>query len=323
VGDRASFKRCRRAWDFGARARQNRQLRSAAATAAPSLAGAVHRALDVYYYPGMWAWPRAIVVPLVHEALTAGLAQVKGPGTDHTSAADHTSAVDHAHALIDAYVTWAADRDQFTPLQVATEIAVNIPDPVLFDRDLGTVSGDPVRFETWLDAVVVDEAYLPWLLCQRVTADPWVTPEVLAVEEVALTDCWAYEHHFLDARMAGVIFNEIRVDAAAGEPFRRTTLRVTRAEIEAAGRQLGFEALEMLDDGLTLYPNPSAANCSPCPFLAPCRAVRQGADPGPVLAESYRLRPDDPLVEGRLGGRTWSMSRGARPNRFGTEGTGQ
>ena len=271
----------------------------------------MRRALDVYYFPGMWEWPRSIVTPLVHEALDRALHPADGAAP--AAAAD----VETGHRLLDAYAIWAADHDHFTPIQVATEVEVTIPDPVLFDRDLATTSGRPVKFCTCLDALVFGQDDRPWLLCHRLGPGTWVPTEVLGVEEEALTDCWAWAHFALDPRMAGVMFNEARLDAPDDPfPFRRTVVPATRGEIAGAGRQLGREALEMLDAGLVPYPNPTPANCVPCPFLAPCRALREGRDPAQVLAQDYeRAAPETPR-EGRLGGHTWSVSRGARPNRF-------
>ena len=60
--DRASFRRCRRQWDFGAAARQN--LEPVRPPAAPDLDRALRDALAVYYYPGMWDWDRAVRLPV-------------------------------------------------------------------------------------------------------------------------------------------------------------------------------------------------------------------------------------------------------------------
>ena len=64
--DRASLRRCRRQWDFGARCRRN--LEAAERPAGPDLAAALREALAVYYFPGMWDWQRSITLPLVVEA---------------------------------------------------------------------------------------------------------------------------------------------------------------------------------------------------------------------------------------------------------------
>lgn len=326
--DRELFKRCRRAWDFGARARQGRRLRQESGP--PRLDLALRKALDVYYFPGMWSWGRSIVVPLVHRAIDDAMG---GPG--RPAALDLEVA--HGHRLIDAYASWAPPLDRFTPVEVASEISVNVPDPVLWDRDLATMEGGAVSYSTWLDAIVVDDDNRPWLVCHRVISGDFSDPEVLALDEAALADCWAWGHYSLGPPMAGALITEIRASGAtlsgatlsgatsapapddqeAEMSFRRQVVEYSSEELASAGRQLAAEVLDMIDAGLVLYPNPTPHNCGRCPFRAPCRAVRAGDDPQDLLALGYESRPEPVLVEGRLGGRTWSMNRGARPNRFG------
>ena len=70
--DRAAFSRCRRQWDLGARARRN--LEPLVAVEPLDVDRALRHALAVYYFPGMWDWSRAIVLPLVAKALEDVLA---------------------------------------------------------------------------------------------------------------------------------------------------------------------------------------------------------------------------------------------------------
>ncbi len=64
AADREWFGRCHRAWDLSARGR--RRLEPAdGEPAQPTLARAMVAALAVHYFPGMWAWNRSIVDPLV------------------------------------------------------------------------------------------------------------------------------------------------------------------------------------------------------------------------------------------------------------------
>src|SRR5256885_13836089 len=58
----ATFRRCRRAWDFGARIRRN--FVPALPHRVFDFDKAVHDALAVYYFPAMDDWDRAIVRPL-------------------------------------------------------------------------------------------------------------------------------------------------------------------------------------------------------------------------------------------------------------------
>jgi hypothetical protein len=101
-----------------------------------------------------------------------------------------------------------------------------------------------------------------------------------------------------------------------GGAFRRTTVVRDRAELEAMGARLAAEALDMVDPGLRLYPNPAPEHCGGCPFVAPCLAVERGQDVGAVLEAGYRDRGPERVESGRLGAATWGTGRGAAPPRF-------
>ncbi|MFL6189902.1 MAG: hypothetical protein ACJ75E_08630 [Actinomycetes bacterium] len=98
--------------------------------------------------------------------------------------------------------------------------------------------------------------------------------------------------------------------------FRRTRIPRGRAELEAAGARLAAEALDMVDPGLRLYPNPAPEHCGSCQFVAPCLAVERGGDVAAVLAAAYRDRGPERVEPGRLGAATWGTGRGAAPPRF-------
>ena len=66
--ERETFKQCRRAWDLGARER--RDLEPIVSVDPLDVDRAIRDALAVYYFPGMWDWTRAVVVPLVAQALS-------------------------------------------------------------------------------------------------------------------------------------------------------------------------------------------------------------------------------------------------------------
>jgi hypothetical protein len=275
--DRAWYQRCRRAWDLGATARRNLQP---AEPPPPEPGHDLLDALAVYYYPGMWAWPRSVVLPKAQAATATG----------------------RAAELVEVYAAWATANDDFEPVQVRTEIEINIPDPVLSDRDLATPDGQPVRYRTVQDALVFGADKRPWVLTHRLEPDGFTDAELLALDGTARTDCWAWRHLSLDNRIAGVVFNQIGPDAS----FRRTRVPYTEGDLDLAGRNLALEALEMVDAGLALYPRPEPATCSRCPFRRPCLVMQRGGDPGEELASGFRRRAETEPVEGRLGGRTWS-----------------
>lgn len=285
--DRDWYRRCRRAWDLGATARHN--LEPIAPAPPPGPAAALSGALAVYYFPGMWAWPRDVVLPKV-QAAAPPLA-----------------------SLVEAYARWAPDQDDFEPIQVRTEVEVNVPDPVLSDRDLSTDAGEPVRYWSMQDALVFRADGRPWMMSVRVVEGDFTDPDILAIDGTARTDCWAWRQLTFDNRIAGALFTEVVLDGR----FRRTAVPYSPADLDIAGRHLGAEVMEMLDAGLALYPHPDVETCRVCAFRRPCLTMQSGSDPSPELAAGFRTRPPAPPVEGVLGGRTWSVGRGARPYRFG------
>jgi hypothetical protein len=107
-----------------------------------------------------------------------------------------------------------------------------------------------------------------------------------------------------------------RVERDLGAWFRRTWIRRSRSEVDQAGRQLCREARELLDPDVSIYPSPASSRCPRCLFALPCQALYAGDEASPILASHYRARPHEQLLEGRLGGATWSSGRGAAPVRF-------
>ncbi len=98
--------------------------------------------------------------------------------------------------------------------------------------------------------------------------------------------------------------------------FRRTRIPRDRAELEAMGARLAAEALDMVDRGLRVYPNPAPEHCGGCGFVAPCLAIERGQDVGATLRAAYRDRGPERVESGRLGVATWGTGRGAAPPRF-------
>jgi len=236
----------------------------------------------------MWAWDRTIVRPLVLKAAGA------------------------AGGFVERYLDWAAEIDDFEPVRVEFDFDARIPDPG-GDGDLAAPDGRAVHYQGRAHALVVDDDRAHWLLVHRF--GPWTEPELLRLDQAAVTAAWAWETTFLDARVHGVLYNELNLEGR----FRRTRVRLSRGAILQAGAQLAREAATMLDPGLALYPTPGP-DCPGCPFLAPCMAMQDGHAAEDVLSRDYRPRPPEELEEGRLGGTTWGMGRGAMPGFRGRSG---
>lgn len=308
--DRQAFKRCRRAWDLGSRLRQAWEPDSPPPEA--DVAAAVRAALAVWYFPGMWAWERAIVRPLALEAyhrLAAGW-----PSTAGGPAAE-------GERLLGRYFDWAPTVDRFTPLRVESDFQVAIPDPADPVRALVATDGSAVHYAGRIQLLVADEADARWLVVHRV-GPGWAAPDELVLDERGAAGCWAWAQCFLGNEITGVIYNELRTDAGPGRgggAFRRTPVRRGLVELERVRHALGLEARDMTDSSLAVYPAPSWDACSACAFRPPCMAMNVGADADDILRTSYRRRAPRAEQPGRLGGTTWSMGRGAAPPTFGKD----
>lgn len=354
ASDRAAFKRCRRAWDLGSRSRQNLQPNPEPGSV--DLEEAVRAALAVYYFPGMWEWNRAIVQPLVHQALEKSIRSQLGPQAGDQAGHEE---LDRGHALLDAYAAWAPTVDRFTPIRVDTDFEVNIPDPAVSgadplspDIDLLTPDGEPIRYTDRVDLLAVDENDAYWVVQHRLVDDHWADDETLQLDERTIAWCWAWPLFYLGMRIVGTMYNEIRTDSGGPgsntappvvgqqqmrhrrmyarsavvprervrsegtDEFRRTRIPRSDAELAAAGAGLAAEARTVTSRELRIYPSPAPEVCAPCAYVAPCLLLNEGSDADAELARSYRRRTAEEVEEGRLGGVTWSMNRGAAPPRW-------
>jgi hypothetical protein len=196
-------------------------------------------------------------------------------------------ALDEGKALLDRYVRWAPTVDRFAPVLVETDFEATVLDPD--GAAVVTAVGEPVRYRGRIDLMAVDARDAYWIVRHRVVDGDWPATEQLLADDEALAACWAWEQ------------------------FRRTWLRHDPDDVAAAGRRLGHDIAEMARQDVAVYPEPSDQHCPACPYLAPCLALRAGTQPS--LSE-YRPRPPDGPREGRLGGRSWSLGRGAAPPKF-------
>src|SRR5947209_6025541 len=344
TSDRTAFKRCRRQWDFSSGNRRN--LEPIAHPGSVDLNKALREALAVYYFPGMWEWDRSIVRPLVHQAMDRSL-RGQAEGADDDAALQ--GSLDRGHALLDAYAAWAPTVDHFTPIRVETDFEVNIPDPARPGVSLLTSAGDEVRYCGRVDLLVIDPDDAYWVVQHRLVTEGWADHDALQLDEQTIVWAWAWPQFYLGMQIAGTLYNEIHADAgelgaaqarapeerpqvghrrmyarsgsASGErlhaegndSFRRTRIRRGEAELAAASADLAAEVTAATSPDLQIYPSPAPEVCSRCLYRSPCLILNQGQDPTAELAKSYRSRPPEHLQEGRLGGVTWSMNRGAAP----------
>jgi len=290
--ERAALKRCRRAWDLGATQRQNREAVEPPRTL--DFAAALREAFAVYYFPGMWAWDRSIVRPLVVEAYLEAVrrqqARVRDLGDDETRA--WAERLEIGAEVLQRYFEWAPRVDEFSVIRVATDFAVNLPDPSHPGHDLVS-GGEPVRYAGTIDLLVQEDS-AHWLVRHVVTQGAWRDGVQLRLDEEGLAACWAWQSFFLGMTIEGMVYNELRIAPGTDVPhtslFRRTRIPRTRAEIEAVGGQIALEAIDMIDRQVGIYPNASDEHCPRCAYRTPCLAMVAGLDPTPVLESAYRRR---------------------------------
>jgi hypothetical protein len=217
AADRASFRRCRRQWDFGARTRQD--LEPLDRPRGPDLDRAVRDALAVYYFPGMWDWDRGVRLPLVGQELERALTRQRQRCGDEAGSAVWQEALEEGRALLERYLAWAPTVDRFSPVLVETDFEVNVLDPVRPEAGLVTAAGETVRYTGRIDLMAVDAHDAYWIVRHRVVDASWPPTEQLVADEEALAACWAWEQFYLGMTITGTVYNELRL--ASPDPRRR------------------------------------------------------------------------------------------------------
>lgn len=267
-----------------------------------------------------------MVAPLVYMELDRALRRQHAHYEERAALAPHQTRLPQAtldaaldrdlalgRALLTRYLAWAPEHDFFWPLKVEVDFDVHIPDAERPGLNLGAPDGRAIHYQGRVDMLMADQEDARWLLFHRLTEDTFTDVELLRLDEVALGCAWGWENDLL-VNIAGVVFNELRLNG--DPPFRRTALARNRADMASFGERLSAVSKAMVAPDVDLHAHPTPEHCSACDFRSPCLALNEGSDPRAILASSYRHRPEDDWVEGRLGSAAWSASRGAAPPRF-------
>ncbi|MFI7002839.1 hypothetical protein [Nocardia sp. NPDC050175] len=213
AADRAAFKRCRRQWDFAATARR---CLSPVRRTTYDLDRALRDALAVYYFPGMWDWDAAIVLPLVTKALDNALGrQREALGADPP---DWQATLDRAHLLLERYFSWAPTVDRFSPIRVETDFDAIVPDPADPEHGLVGPGGGGIHYTGRIDLLAIDEYDRYWVVRHRVLDEPFPTMEQLVLEEDSVAACWAWGRFYDGMEVAGTIYNELSPRSTEGSP---------------------------------------------------------------------------------------------------------
>lgn len=376
-----SFRRCRRAWDLGARTRQN--YVPITPVHVFDFDRAVHDALAVYYFPAMDDWNRAIVRPLALQGFHRSMREQRAL---YERAASLTAEQEQewrersalGETVLKHYFEWAATVDQFASIFADQDVWTHVPDPWSADDALAMPDGRPLRYLGRVDQLISDPNDEYWVVDHRITSHGWADTEELLLDMVTLSHVWALEICYPQLKIAGTIHNEIRTGTGDGvgptfqnpglderdrlnmrrarhvskrrspatpiegepadpswddrpkgdqvgrteivkqegnEQFRRTRIRRSRTAIENIGVQIAMQTLEMREQEVRIYPNPSEKNCPSCAYRKPCIAMSTGFDLDATLATGYRKRSEEEFEEERL---RWSSARRRTPAAFGS-----
>jgi hypothetical protein len=346
--DRAMFKRCRRQWDFASPRR--RGLEPANSLGSTSLPTAFKEALAVYYYPGTWDWQHQLKQSLVHKALQRSLENTDA-ADELAKATRLIDRYDEWAVTVDDFAPVKIDHDVSALVRDPADPEQGLLTPdgagVTYTCRVDLLAVDAAD-EYWVVCHRIVDDWSPveeLLFDEEMTAACWAweqdyigmeiagtihnevrlgaAPEVSAGESsvaVGVTPVAQHEasgggrsipqHVRLSARETRPGADD-RVQRRTAGLVCRTRIRRGRDEIVASGGLLALEAVEMAGAPAT-YPSPGR-HCVSCKFAAPCLAMFEGTDPGPVLAAGFRRRLDESEQKPRLGQATWGFGRGAAP----------
>lgn len=93
----------------------------------------------------------------------------------------------------------------------------------------------------------------------------------LYLETIKEHDLEAYEAGAYDDILGYLKEEEIRY-------YQRFQIHKSVEELEEIGKNIGYEALDMIDPGLRLYPSPGRFSCSFCAFRQPCMGKNRQED---------------------------------------------
>ncbi|HMC81558.1 MAG TPA: hypothetical protein VKO35_13515, partial [Acidimicrobiia bacterium] len=237
----ATFRRCRRAWDFGARIRRN--YVPATAHRVFDFDKAIHDALAVYYFPAMDDWDRAIVRPLAIKGFLRSLEEDRAryeqtaPVTPEQEA-EWDQALQRGEAMLTGYFAWAGPLDTFASIFSDQEFWAPIPDPANPGSDLVNAAGREIRYLGRVDQLFSDLNDEYWIADHRIVGNEWENDDQLLLDLEGLAALWATEQTYPQLRIAGTVYNELRVDAEPGSYLGLNVEEADGFDARAAGRTM-------------------------------------------------------------------------------------
>lgn len=181
------------------------------------------------------------------------------------------------YSLMEAYPTWAQDKDNFVVLYTEQEFRVPILNPFALRKARG------LRHSGRLDAVVRDSYGRVWIMDHK-TASSFPSEGLLRLDEQMGYYLLAATYLFPNEKIAGVLYNVIRKTnpAKARTPvFARYPILYNRHQIKRLQERLYLATREIIADE-HYEPNPSvwgSGHCSwRCSYKSLCLSEEDGTD---------------------------------------------
>lgn len=213
-----TFRTCRRAWDFGARIRQN--YIPLTQPHVFDFDKAIHDALAVYYYPAMDDWSRHIVRPVAMQGFirsmqTSRALYEEGATLTPDQERDYEEHLELGKGLLNGYFKWVAGVDDVESIFSDHDVWVPILDPNSDDpeQELARPDNRPVRYLGRIDGMVSDTNDEYWIVNHRIVYDGFHDLDTLIDDKLGFTHIWGMEFAYPQLWVAGIIYNELLVDA--------------------------------------------------------------------------------------------------------------
>lgn len=321
ISDVRQYKQCRVAWFLSSPLRQNLEPRS---PYVPFLLGeGVHEALRAYYARASTC--EEAFVTWAIEALRA--IEDSGVTLGDEKQQEIYDAFDLGRAMCWHYDIWAPDSDDFDVLQPEYEFQVPLLPGVVFagradgvarkrDGSVWLLEHKTAKYLTGLD-VMSDEQGLAYLkaaqmsedfprpgdrpsgiiftLLHKVVPEPPRKLQSGELSRAASTKCSAalYRYALEQEGLDSTAYHSILL-SLEGEPrlVKRVPFKPSQKKLDYFWRNLQAMASEMLNPNTAVYPDPGymGRNCFRCLYLEPCKMLREGVSPKPILREAFTKR---------------------------------
>jgi len=231
--DRMNFKRCRQAWDFGSKMRQNYEPLTL--PKALDFGTAFHYAMEVFYDPMTWddrQVKEALAIKAFNDIIDKQrIKQLTVNGSQETELVveleqDYHERLEMGLGMLKYYFYYSAENDNFKPIATEIEFEVPIPVPAGFRSSLanrfhefsfvgldGNLKWDhqPVVYQGRIDLLAQDEKGR-YIIVDHKTAAQFGDLTWLALDEQCTSYGWAVEHS-LGLDVSGILYNQVRKKA--------------------------------------------------------------------------------------------------------------